>query len=116
MYLSIKIVAMSGTKNQENQNETPSNLRFHFDRVPMDQTPAPLDQNDRQDERAVEPADDQSVDWQKKFEDSERVNKQLRDKMRTMAIRINKKMKNSKMEKNKMKEKFVDLLGKNSPF
>ena len=114
MYLSIKFVAMSGTKKQENQNETPPNLRFHFDRVPMD--PAPLDQNDRQDERAVEPADDQSVDWQKKFEDSERVNKQLRDKMRTMAIRINKKMKNSKMEKNKMKEKFVDLLGENSPF
>ena len=107
---------MPGTKSQENQNETPTtNFQFHFDRVPMDQTPFSLDQNvgnDPLDERARESADDQSVDWQKKYEDSERVNQQLRNKMKTMAARFNNKMKNLKIEKNRINKKFFDLIGK----
>ena len=107
---------MSGTKNQENQNETPTtNFQFHFDRVPMDQTPSSLDQNvgnDPLNERARESADDQSVDWQKKYEDSERINQQLRSKMKTMAARFNNKMKNLKIEKNRINKKFFDLIGK----
>lgn len=89
---------MSETENRVNQNETP-----------MDQTPAFA-------ERKIELADDQSVDWQKKFEDSERVNRQLRVKINAMAKRINKKMKLAKLEKDKTKEKLDNLFGKNSLF
>ena len=95
---------MSETEIPENQNETP-----------MDQTPAPRDPRTAQNaERKIESADDQSVDWQKKFEDSERVNRQLRAKMNAMAKRINKKMKLAKLEKDKTKDKLADLFGKNS--
>ena len=96
---------MSETENQETQNETP-----------MDQTPAHVAQDAQNAERKIESADDQSVDWQKKFEDSERVNQQLRAKMNAMAKRINKKMKLAKLEKGKRNQKFADLFGKNSLF
>ena len=96
---------MSETEIQENQNETP-----------MDQTPAPVAQDAQNAERKLESADDQSVDWQKKFEDTERINQQLRAKMNAMAKRINKKMKLAKLEKDKRNEKFADLFGKNSLF
>lgn len=96
---------MSETENQENQNETP-----------LDQTPAPVAQDAQNAERQIESDDDQSVDWQKKFEDSERVNQQLRAKMNAMAKRINRKMKLSKLEEDKRNEKLANLFGKNSLF
>ena len=78
--------------------------------------PAPVAQDAQNAEIKIESADDQSVDWQKKFEDSERVNRQLRVKINAMAKRINKKMKLAKLEKDKTKEKLDNLFGKNSLF
>ena len=74
--------------------------------------PAPVAQDAQNAEIKIESADDQSVDWQKKFEDSERVNQQLRAKMNAMAKRINKKLKLAKLEKEKRRKSWTTYLVK----
>ena len=92
----------------------------------MDQSPAPMhdapvemDRNPaaaREVQRVVESADVQAVDWKKKFEDAEKVNKQLQAKIKAMACKINKRMKKLRIENTALTNKFVNLIGKTPVF
>ena len=102
---------MSGTTTQENNQGRQ-----------LDQIPAPEQISVRNDQNvATEPvanrsAENQAVDWKKKFKNLERAKKRFQAKINAYINKTNKEMKNLRIENKMLTDKFVNLIGKTAVF
>ena len=102
---------MSGTTTQENNQGRPLN------QIPApEQISARNDQNVATEAVTHRSAENQAVDWKKKFKNLERAKKRFQAKINAYINKTNKEMKNLRIENKMLTDKFVNLIGKTAVF